>query len=115
MFSWLGHSRVVYILSNLLVLPATFIPFFDLISNISFIVAFILLINTNLFLSLVLCVVFIIKNNSNYRFHLLLRFKGEELSKSDYECVYLYAWCTLLRYSLIGLAVNRIFLFFNNF
>ena len=112
MFSWLGHSRVVYILSNLLVLPATFIPFFDLISNISFIVAFILLINTNLFLSLVLCVVFIIKNNSNYRFNLLLKQKGEDLSKSDYECVHLYAWCTLLRYLLIGLAINRIFLFF---
>ena len=112
MFPWINQSRVVYILSNLLVLPATFIPFFDFISNISFIVAFILLINTNLFLSLGLCVVFIIKNNSNYRFNLLLKQKGEEVSKSDYECVYLYAWCTLLRYSLIVLAVNQIFYFF---
>ena len=38
--------------------------------------------------------------------------KGEEVSKTDYECVYLYAWCTLLRYFLIGLAVNRVFIFF---
>ena len=112
MFSWLNHSRVTYILSNLLVLPARLIPSIDLISNISFIIAFILLTNTNVFLSLALCVVFIIKNNSNYRFNLLLKQKGEELSKSDYECVYLYAWCTLLRYSLIGLAANQIFLFF---
>ena len=112
MFSWINKSRVVYILSNLFVLPATFIPFFDFISNISFIVAFILSINTNLFLSLVICVVFIIKNNSNYRFNLLLKLKGEEVSKSDYECVHLYAWCTLLRYSIIGLAAKHIFLFF---
>ena len=112
MFSWINQSRVVYILSNLLVLPATFIPFFDFISNISFIVAFILLINTNLFLSLLLCVIFIIKNNSNYRFNILLKLKGEELSKSDYECVYLYAWCTLLRYFLIALALNQVSLFF---
>ncbi len=112
MFPWINQSRVVYILSNLFVLPATFIPFFDLISNISFIVSFILLINTNLLLLFALCVVFTIKNNSNYRFNLLLKLKGEEISKSDYECVYLYAWCTLLRYSLIGLGANQIFLFF---
>ena len=112
MFPWINQSRVVYILSNLLVLPATFIPFFDFISNISFIVAFILLINKNLLLLLSLCIVFTIKNNSNYRFNLLLKLKGEDISKSDYECVYLYAWCTLLRYSLIGIAANQIFVFF---
>ena len=109
---WLKYSRVVYILSNLLVLPATLIPSIDLISNISFFIAFILFLNTNVLLSLVLCLTFIIKNNSNYRFNLLLKQKGDELSKSDYECVYLYAWCTLLRYLFIGLAVNQIFLFF---
>ena len=114
MFSRLNQSRVLYIISNLFVLPATFIPFFDFISNISFIIAFVLLINTNLLLLLALCVVFTIKNNSNYRFNLLLKLKGEEISKTDYECVYLYAWCTLLRYSLIGLAVNQIFLFFKS-
>ena len=112
MFSWINQSRFVYILSNLLVLPAILIPFFDLISNISFIASFVLLVNKNILLSLVLCVVFILKNNSNYRFNLLLKLKGEELSKSDYECVYLYAWCTFLRYLLIGLAVNQILLFF---
>ena len=112
MFPWINQSRVIYILSNLFVLPATFIPFFDFISNISFVIAFVLLINTNLLLLLALCFVFIIKNNSNYRFNLLLKQKGEELSKSDYECVYLYAWCTLLRYSLIGLAANQLYLFF---
>ncbi len=93
MFSCINQSRVVYILSNLFVIPATFIPFFDLISNISFIIAFILLVKNNIFLLLVLCIVMILKNNSNYRFNLLLKLKGEELSKSDYECVYLYAWC----------------------
>ena len=110
--SRLTHSRVIYILANLIVLPAIFIPSIDLISNISFIIAFILFFNTNLLLSLALCIAIIIKNNSNYRFNLLLKHKGEELSRSDYECVYLYAWCTLLRYFLIGLAANQIFLFF---
>ena len=104
------QSRVVYTLSNLIVMPAVIIPFFDLISNISFIVALSLFINTSILKTFILLVVFIIKNNSNYRFNLLLRRKGDELSKSDYECVYLYAWCTLLRYLLIGLAVNQIFL-----
>ena len=112
MSSWLKHSRVVYIFSNLLVLPATLIPSIDLISNISFFIAFIFFLNSNVFLSLVLCAALIIKNNSNYRFNLLLIQKGEEVSKTDYECVYLYAWCTLLRYFLIGLAVNRVFIFF---
>ena len=112
MFSWINQSRLVYILSNLLVLPAILIPFFDLISNISFIVAFILLVNKNILQSLLLCLVLILKNNSNYRFNLLLKLKGEDVSKSDYECVNLYAWCTLLRYLLIGLAINQIFFFF---
>ncbi|WP_225866538.1 hypothetical protein [Prochlorococcus sp. MIT 0801] len=111
MSSWLNYSRVIYIFSNLLVLPATFIPLIDLISNISFFIAFILFLNENVLVSLVLCVVLLVKNNSNYRFNLLLIHKGEEVSKTDYQCVYLYAWCTLLRYFLIGLAVNRIFLF----
>ena len=109
MFSWLGHSRVIYILSNLLVLPAIFIPLIDLVSNISFIISLILFANNNVLLSLESCAAFIIKNNSNYRFNILLKQKGEDLSKADYECVYLYAWCTLLRYFLIGLALNRVF------
>tara|TARA_B100000579_G_C22316875_1_gene614180 strand:- start:143 stop:484 length:342 start_codon:yes stop_codon:yes gene_type:complete len=112
MFSWINQSRFVYILSNLLVLPANVIPFFDFISNISFIVAFVLFINTSSLQTLALCILFIIKNNSNYRFHILLKRKGEELSKSDYECVFLYAWCTILRYSLIGLAANQIYFIF---
>ena len=112
MSSWLNHSKFIYIVCNLLVLPATFIPSIDLISNISFFIAFFLFLNKNLLVSLILCVTLLIKNNSNYRFNLLLIHKGEEVSKTDYECVYLYAWCTLLRYFLIGLAGNRIFLFF---
>ena len=112
MFSRIKQSRVVYILSNLLAFPAILIPFFDLISNISFIVAFFLMVTNNIMLALVSCIVFILKNNSNYRFNLLINLKGEELSKSDYECVYLYAWCTFLRYILIGLAVKQILLFF---
>ena len=107
------QSRVVYTLSNLIVMPAVIIPFFDLISNISFIVALSLCINTSILKTFILLVVFIIKNNSNYRFNLLLSRKGDEIARSDYECVYLYAWCTLLRYLLIGLAVNQIFLSFN--
>ena len=112
MFSRIKKSKVVYILSNIIVLPAAIIPFFDLISNVSFVVALILLKNTSILQTLILSVAFIIKNNSNYRFNLLLKQKGDELSKSDYECVYLYAWCTLLRYLLIGVAVNKIFIFF---
>ena len=109
---WSKPGRVIYVLSNLLVLPAIFIPLIDLISNISFIISFLMFFNTNVLISLVLCFVLIVKNNSNYRFNILLKQKGEEISKSDYECVYLYAWCTVLRYFLIGLAVNRIYLFF---
>ncbi len=112
MLSCLKLSKIIYIFSNILVLPAVFIPSIDLISNISFIIAFSFLIRTNPFLSLLLCISFVVKNNSNYRFNLLLKQKGEEISKSDYECVYLYAWCTMLRYSLIGLALYQIFLFF---
>ena len=112
MFSWLNHSRYIYILSNLIVLPSIIIPYFDFLSNLSFIISFTLLVKKNVFLLLILCVVFLIKNNSNYRFNLLLRRKGEELSKSDYDCVYLYAWCTILRYFLIGIAANQVILFF---
>ncbi len=108
MFSLKTHSRVIYILANLLVLPTIFIPSFDLISNISFIIAFLFCLNSNIFLLFVLSTVFVIKNNSNYRFNLLLKRKGEEQSKTDYECVYLFAWCTLLRYFLLGVLVNRI-------
>ena len=111
MFSWLNDSRVIYILSNLLVIPAAFIPNIDFLANLSFIVAFYLLVKSNLLLLLVVCVALLIKNNSNYRFNLLLKRKGEELSRSDSECVLLYAWCTLLRYFLIGIAANQIFLF----
>ena len=110
MFFLLKHSRVVFILSNLFVLPATVIPYIDFLSNISFIFSFFLLVKANLLLSLIVFFVFIIKNNSCYRFNRLLKFKGEELSKSDHECVYLYAWCTLLRYILIGIAFNQAFL-----
>ena len=112
MLSYLKYNKVIYSISNLLVLPAVFIPNIDFLANLSFIFAFILLVKTNTLLSLALCLLLIIKNNSNYRFNLLLKLKGVELSKSDYECVYLYAWCTLLRYFLIGIAVNQIFLFF---
>ena len=111
MFFWTKMRRFIYILSNLIVLPAIFIPFFDFISNISFILSFILILNKNMLLLLVLCLVIVLKNNANYRFNLLLKLKGEELSKSDYECVYLFAWCTLLRYILIGFSVNQILIF----
>ena len=111
MFSLLKHNKVIYILSNLLVLPAVVIPNIDFLSNLSFLVAFFLLIKSNLLFALLLCVLFIIKNNSNYRFNILLKLKGTELSKSDYDCVCLYAWCTFLRYILIGISVSQIFLF----
>ncbi len=109
----ISNNRLIYILSNLLVIPATLIPFIDLVSNISFLIAFVLLVKNNILQSLGLIVIFIFKNNSNYRFNLLLNHKGVEVSKSDYECVYLYAWCTLLRYALIGLAAYQIILIFD--
>ena len=112
MFSWLNYNRSTYIFSNLLVIPATVIPCIDFLANISFIVASFLLVKSNVLLLLATSVLLIIKNNSNYRFNLLLKLKGKEVSKSDYECVYLYAWCTLLRYFLIGIAANQIFQFF---
>ena len=112
MFYMHNQNRFIYILSNLIVLPAVVVPEIDFISNLSFIVSLILLGKTNLFLSTLVCLITIMKNNANYRFNLLLKIKGNELSKSDYECVYLYAWCTLLRYSLIGIVVNQIFISF---
>ena len=108
----LNGNRFLYILSNLLVIPATIIPSIDFLANLSFIVSFTLLVKSNVLLLLAVCIALIVKNNSNYRFNLLLKCKGEEVSKSDYECVYLYAWCTLLRYFLIGIAAKQIFLFF---
>ena len=111
MFSWVYHFRFIYILSNLLVIPAKVVPHFDFLSNVSFIIAFFFLVKKNVLLLLVACVVLMIKNNTNYRFNILLKLKGQEISKSDYDCVYLYAWCTLLRYFLIGIALNQIFLF----
>ena len=112
MLSWLNHSKIIYILSNLLVLPAAIVPYFDFLSNLSFIVLFLLLLRGNVFLLLLSLLVFIVKNNANYRFILLLKHKGSELSKSDYECVYLYAWCTFLRYLIIGIAFSQIILLF---
>ena len=112
MSPWLNGNRYIYILSNLLVIPATVIPSIDFLTNLSFIVTFPLLLKSNVFLLLLVCIVFIVKNNANYRFNLLLKLKGEEVSKSDYNCVYLYAWCTLLRYFLIGIAAKQIFLLF---
>ena len=112
MFSWLNQNKIIYVISNLLVLPAILIPYIDILSNLSFFVAFFSLIRENSLLSLIILILFIIKNNSNYRFNLLLKLKGEDLSKSDYEVVYLYAWCTLLRYFLIGIAVNELVILF---
>tara|TARA_Y100001968_G_scaffold209667_1_gene192805 strand:- start:744 stop:1079 length:336 start_codon:yes stop_codon:yes gene_type:complete len=111
MFPLLIYNRIVYILSNLLVLPASLIPNIDFLSNISFLFVLFLWLKKNILVSFLAIFVFIIKNNSNYRFNLLLIAKGEERSKSDYQCVYLYAWCTLLRYFLIGMAINQILLF----
>ena len=112
MFSWLNQNKIIYVISNLLVLPAILIPYIDILSNLSFFVGFFSLIRVNSLLSLLILILFIVKNNSNYRFNLLLKHKGLEESKSDYDCVYLYAWCTLLRYLLIGIAINQIFLIF---
>ena len=112
MLYWLSRNRVIYILSNLLVLPAAVIPNIDFISNLCFFVSSFFLLKSNLLLLILVCIVLIIKNNSNYRFNLLIKYKGEENSKSDYQCVFLYAWCTLLRYFLIAIAVNQIYLFF---
>ena len=107
---WLDLRGFIYILSNLIVIPATIIPHFDSLSNISFFVALFLLSGKNVLLLMILVALFLIKNNSDYRFRLLLKLKGKELSKSDYECVYLYARCTLLRYCLVAIAVYQIFI-----
>ncbi len=105
-----NYRKIIYIFSNLIVLPAILIPSIDFIANLSFIFTLLLIGKTNIILSVVVSIIFIIKNNSNYRFNLLLKLKGPELSKSDYQCVYLYAWCTSLRYFLIGFALNQFFL-----
>ena len=106
-------KRLTYIISNIIVIPASLIPDFELLSNISFIIAFSLYISHHFVYSIILLLLLILKNNANYRFILLLREKGPENSKSDIECVYLYAWCTILRYFLIGIAANRLVMIFN--
>lgn len=106
-------KKVIYIVSNIIVIPASLLPHFELLSNISFIVGFSLYISHHFLYSISLLVLLIIKNNANYRFSLLLKEKGPEDSKSDNECVYLYAWCTILRYFLVAIAVNRLILVFS--
>ncbi len=112
MFSWLWHNRFLYVLSNLVVIPAIFIPNIELLSNISFAISLFTLYRDNLFLLALVCLAFVLKNNINYRFALMIKLKGEDLSKSDSDCVYLFAWCTLFRYFLILMAVNQIYLYF---
>ncbi len=105
-------SKTIYILCNILVMPAVLIPKFDFFSNLAFIIAFALSFRLNFFILFIVSIVFIFRNNANYRFDLLLKSKGNEIAESDNECVLLYAWCTLLRYFLIGLAANQIFFLF---
>tara|TARA_Y100001968_G_C19237048_1_gene657464 strand:+ start:437 stop:778 length:342 start_codon:yes stop_codon:yes gene_type:complete len=112
MFSLPNYKKFIYILSNLFVLPATFIPSIDFLANLSFLASLFLLFKTNTLLFILVCIIFVLKNNANYRFNLLLKLKGDDLSKSDPQCVYSYAWCTLLRYFLIGVAAKEIFQLF---
>ena len=105
MFSSIKNNKILYILANLLVIPAGFIPKIDLFTNIAFLSSILFLFKTKILSILLVCILFILKNNANYRFKLLLKSKGENLSKSDAECVYLYAWSTFLRYSIIGLVI----------
>ena len=113
MFLLAGYKKLIYILSNIIVIPASLIPHFDLLSNIFSVVGFLLYISHNFIYSIIILVLLILKNNANYRFSLLLNEKGAEDAKSDIECVYLYAWCTTVRYFLIGIAANKLSLFFN--
>ncbi len=106
-------KKLIYIVSNIIVIPASLFPNFDLFSNIAFVVGFLLYISHHILYSIILLVLLILKNNANYRFSLLLKDKGPEDSKSDTECVYLYAWCTILRYFLIAIAANKLILVFN--
>ena len=106
-------KRLIYIVSNIIVIPAFLLPHFELFSNISFVVAFSLYISNSFVYSIILLILLILKNNANYRFRLLLKEKGPEDSKSDIECVYLYAWCTILRYFLVGITVNRMIIVFS--
>ena len=105
--------KLFYIVSNIIVIPASLFPYFELFSNISFVIGFFLYISNQFFYSIVLLVLLILKNNANYRFILLLDKKGPEESKSDIECVYLYAWCTILRYFLVAITANRLILVCN--
>ena len=111
MLIWSKVSKIFYVLANLIVLPASVIPHIDLLSNISFTFSFFYLLRINILLSILVFFLLLLKNNASYRFYSLLKLKGDELSKSDDECVYLYAWCTLLRYFLIGIASKEIYLF----
>ena len=106
-------KKLIYILSNIIVIPASLIPHFEVYSNISFVVGFTLYISHDVRFSLILLALLILKNNANYRFSLLLKEKGPEESKSDTECVHLYAWCTILRYLLVAIAANNLILVFN--
>ena len=106
-------KKIIYIVSNLIVIPASLFPHFELFSNISFVIGFFMYFSHDFLYSIILLLLFILKNNANYRFSLLLKDKGPEDSKSDFECVNLYAWCTTLRYFLVAIAAHRLTLVFN--
>ncbi len=113
MFLLADLKKIIYILSNIIVIPASLFPHFELLSNISFIVGFSFYLSHHFGYAIILLLLLILKNNANYRFSLLLKEKGPEKAKSDIECVHLYAWCTILRYFLIVIAANRLILIFN--
>mgnify|MGYP001209705863 CR=1 FL=1 len=113
MIPFINFHRIIYIFSNLFVIPATLIPKFETLSNISFFISLFIFAEKNFLLFLLCIIIFILKNNANYRFLLLLEDKGKEKSKSDSVCVYFYAWLTFLRYLLLGIAINEIYSNFN--
>ena len=95
-------GNMLYVLANLIAIPAKLIPFFDFPVNISaFISLYYFLDQNNLIAIILLVSIFTFKNNAGYRFKLLINQIGIEKAKANSQCVYLYAWYSALRYTLI--------------
>ena len=99
-----GLNIIIYTIANLLAIPGRVIPYIDLITNLIFLFGFIIFYRTGQWYYIVsLIILFFARNNANYRFLLRSKIIGDKSTMSDEICVYIYAWASILRYSILSL------------
>ena len=104
--------NTLYLIANLFVIPAVLIPNFEAFVNIFSAIAMVSYFSNNLFYLSFFFITLLLKSNTSYRFSLLVKTKGEKISRSDPVCVFLFAWLTFLRYLLIVLGIRGLFVLF---